>query len=599
MSSLPYQIALEDSLVMSNPMGVLEISASQMTEQRYPSTSVSTSQIQFQNIKLSGTSSLFDSQAFLEYTIKFQADLKQGQLLPGLLFTQASNVASTTISIDPCVEPVLDVNGNSYSTNIPNIVFRQLPLSRVCQNLQISLNNTNSQGYNLNQELALHDVLSEEDKDKLSGFCPCDNPKSVILPNFYNIAGAVAATTPLVLTVDPNYKGGWKQPNNPYWNGGRNHITPIAVSANTAGVYSVEYQIREPLLVDPFTCGRSGPALANVESLTITYSLDVSQNLQGMFMCSKNFYDASGPTVTGLAVQNILDANLIMRTYSVDPSVISIPQIMYYDYSSYQFNPTACTTPAQGSSANKTTNNIGLSTVPKLYVAKIQNIPAGLTSLSQQIGGTVEQITIQYGSMGRYVFTQQQLYEAFIRNTKVVKNFNDWVNDCVIVINPSLDLQNTAQSFTGMANSGSVNWSVQYTFNCDNLYLGGQTPQGDLFINEMYIFAGSLAIGQGQAVYNTTTISAGQLVSLLEKPMVSSKAIKHAHAVRAGSLFSSLGNVLRGAVSALPGVVGTASSLLNTANTAMSHPLVQSALGALSGAGQGAGLTYSSRRGRR
>jgi hypothetical protein len=611
MSSIPYQVALADELVLTNPQGILEISASQVTEQRYSANSQSLSQIQFQNIKSTGANSLFDAQAYLEYECTVSADLSKGQLLPGLLFTHTTTVAAMTVAIDNQVQAILtsNVTANTFQTNIGNIAFRQLPLSRCTSALQISINNANSMNYNLQNELALQDPLSEEAKEALSGFCAVDSPRSVVVPNFYTLDVPANASSAMDLIIDTNYKGGQKQPNNQWWNNGRNLIKATAVSAVAAsGVYSATYKIREPVLADPFSVGYSGPALCNVSSLTITYSLDSSTYLSGMFCATRNFMDtASGsPTLTGLAVTNITGCVLVMRTFAVDPSVVTLPEICYYDYSQYQFNQTPCSNVVINSSATVTTNSMGLPTVPRLYILKIQQNPNGLSPLPQaQIGAQIQSITINYGNIGRFIFTSEQLYQAFIRNTKAVKNYNEWLADCVVVLNPALDLVNNASSFTGMSGMGALTMSTEIQYNCNNYYYGGTTNiipiPGNLYAQEMFIYSGSVAIGQSQAIYNTTTISSGQLVAALDKPLVSNKALKNAHglrgATRAGSLFGSIGNVLRGAVSALPGLVNTAAGVTQAAQGVLQHPMVQSALGALGG--QGGALMYSSRRGRR
>ena len=591
-SGLPYQVALDDSLVLSNPYGTVEISSALVTQQRYPSTSASLSQIQFQNIKLSGQSSLFDSKFLLEYNIEFQADLALGEMLPGLLFTQPASepLSNCAITADTCTYPILETGANgAFKCNIANMNFRGLPLSHNVSALQVAINNANSQTYSLQQELALSDPLTEDMKNAYAGLCPVDNAHCAVIPDFYTLT-METAPAPFTITVDATYKGGMHQVNNQVWNGGRNHVKVVSVTkAAGATVYNVVYTIREPVLADPFTCGYRGPAICNTDSLVITYSIDISNSLQGMFVASKNMIDgsASGPSIAGVVAVNITNCALITQTYSVDHSVINIPAIAYYDYSSYQFNQTAV------SSANTTgtTNTIGLNTVPKMYVSKIQELPNGLTAIpSQQIGAAVSTITVQYGSLGRFVFTREQLYEMFLRNSKVEKTYSEWLNDCVVMINPSLDLVNSASSFTGIANGGNCNWSVQYQYDLQPYTIAGLSVPSNLYINEMFIFAGNLAIGNGQAVYSTTTISAAQLVAAMDKPMVSSKVLRSSHgvkSVRAGSLFGSIGNVLRGAVSALPSVINTAQSVLQ-------HPAVQSALGAL-----GSGLTYSSRRVRR
>jgi hypothetical protein len=103
----------------------------------------------------------------------------------------------------------------------------------------------------------------------------------------------------------------------------------------------------------------------------------------------------------------------------------------------------------------------------------------------------------------------------------------------------------------------------------------------------MFINQGSLAVGAGQATYTTTTISSGQLVAALDKPLVSHKVL-HSSAsgqrvLRGGGIFSSLGNVLRGAAASIPSLLNTANQAIGMTQNAMSHPLVQSALGALGG----------------
>jgi len=603
-SGLPYTVSLQDDFILNSAMGSVTISSAQVVSQNYPATSQGLSQIQFQNIKLSGASSLFDSQWLLEYEITVQADLTKGQLLPGLLFAQNATIGGTTVAIDNQVYPILsNAAGQIWSTNIGNLSFRELPLSRNCSSLQVALNNQNQQNYALQQQLAVSDPLTEEDKNRLNGLTPVDSPKSVVIPNFYTLnvpAGATTASA-LTLTIDDNYKGGVKQPNNPYFNSGRNFVKVKSVSAPANGVYSVVYVIREPLLADPFTICYSGAAIGNLDSISITYNIDVSNNLQGMFVASKNYLDGAAsvnkPVSTGLAITSLTGCKLLTRTFAVDPSVINIPPVIYYDYSQYTFNTTQTALPIGTASATTQTQSIALNTVPKMYVMKIQPLSNGLgPNTNIQVGATVESITVNYGTLGTFVFNQVQLYQAFVRNSKVEKSFNEWLDDCVIMLNPALDFQNTASSFTGIANLGTLTFNLsQVIFNCNNYLYGGCSAPASISINEMFINQGSLAVGMGHATYATTTISSAQLVSALDKPLVSHKVL-HSSAsgqrvLRGGGIFSSLGNVLRGAASAIPSVLNTAQGVLSTAQGALSHPMVQSALGSLSGG--------SMRRGRR
>jgi len=593
-SGLPYTVALQDDLVLGNAMGAITVSSAQYVEQRYPANSEGLSQIQFQNIKLSGSSSLFDSQWFLEYQVDVQADLKLGELLPGLVFNHNANVSGMTVAIDNNTYPILASNSaaGTFTTNIGNLAFRSLPLSRNCSSLQIALNNANNQNYNLQQQLALCNPLTEDDRSRLSGLCPVDDPRSVVIPDFYNLAVGTGSPVVLTMTIDPNYKGGNMQPNNPYWNCGRNFIKVSSiVTPPNNGVYKVRYTVREPVLANPFTVGYSGTALGNLDSITINYSLDSSVALKGMFVGAKNYSDTSAnpPTLSGLAVTNISGSTLIARTLSVDPSVVNIPPIIYYDFDQYTFSQTTgVEAPSAGSSATKQTQSIALNTVPKLYVAKIQPLSNALNSLAnQQIGASITQLTVNYGTLGRFVFDQVQLYKAYIRNSKVNKTFNEWVDDCTVILNPALDFQNTASSFTGVSNMGSINFVAQYTYTCDNYLYGGMSVPSGLNVNEMFINQGNIAVGQGQATYTTTTISSGQLVAAMDKPLVSDKVL-HSSAtgkrvLRGGGIFSSLGNVLRGAAQALPGALGAAGQAIGMAQNAVNHPIVQSALAGLTG----------------
>jgi hypothetical protein len=595
-SGLPYTVAIQDDFILNSAMGSITVSSAQVVQQRYPANSQSLNQVQFQNIKLSGAQSLFDSQFLLEYQITVQADLKQGELLPGLLFSHNATIGGCTVAIDNQTFPILsNAAGQIWSTNIGNLAFRELPLSRNTSSLQVALNNANQQNYSLQQQLALVDPLTEEDKKRLNGLTPVDSPRGVVIPNFYdlNVPAGASTASALTLTIDPNYKGGRNQPNNPFWNDGRNFIRVVSISAPANGVYSATYLIREPVLASPFTVGYSGCAIGNLDSISITYNIDSSTSLKGMFVATKDYLDgtANPPLLTALSVSSITGCTLITSTYSVDPSVVDIPPVIYYDFSQFVFNSTpGVSVPSAGSSATKQTQSIALNTVPKMYVAKIQPLPNGLGgNTAQQIGATVQNLTVNYGSLGRFVFTQEQLYQAFVRNSKTLKSFNEWVDDCVIMLDPALDFQNSASSFTGVANMGTLTFNCQYQYTCDNYLYGGLSVPGDLNINEMFINQGSLAIGSGQATYTTTTISSGQLVAALDKPLVSHKVL-HSSAsgnrvLRGGGIFSSLGNVLRGAVGSIPSVLNTAGQAIGMAQGAMSHPLVQSALGALSGSG--------------
>ena len=597
-SGLPYTVSLQDDFILNSAMGSVTISSAQVVSQNYPATSQSLNQVQFQNIKLSGGSSLFDSQWLMEYEITVQADLTKGQLLPGILFSQNATIGGVSVAVDNQTYPILsNAAGQIWSTNIGNLSFRELPLSRNCSSLQVALNNQNQQNYALQQQLAISDPLTEEDKNRLSGLTPVDSPKSVVIPNFYSLnvpAGATTASA-LTLTIDDNYKGGVKQPNNPYFNSGRNFVKVKLVALVTDpainGIYSATYVIREPILADPFTVGYSGSAIGNLDSISITYNIDYSNYLQGMFVASKNYLDGSvnRPVSTGLSITGITGCKLITRTFAVDPSVVNIPPVIYYDYSQYTFNTTQTTPPAGNASSTTQTQSIALNTVPKMYVMKIQPLSNGLTpNTSTQIGATVESITVNYGTLGTFVFNQVQLYQAFVRNSKVEKSFNEWLDDCTIMLNPALDFQNTASSFTGIANLGTLTFNLSSViFNCNNYLYGGCSAPASISINEMFINQGSLAVGMGQSTYTTTTISSGQLVAALDKPLVSHKVL-HSSAsgqrvLRGGGIFSSLGNVLRGAASAIPSVLNTAQGVLSTAQGALSHPMVQSALGSLSG----------------
>jgi hypothetical protein len=457
-SGLPYQVAIQDDFILNSAMGSITVSSAQVVQQRYPANSQSLNQIQFQNIKLSGAQSLFDSQFLLEYQITVQADLKQGELLPGLLFSHNSTIGACTVAIDNQTFPILsNAASQVWSTNIGNLSFRELPLSRNTSSLQVALNNANQQNYSLQQQLALVDPLTEEDKQRLNGLTPVDSPRGVVIPNFYDLnvpAGATTASA-ITLTIDPNYKGGRNQPNNPFWNSGRNYIRVVSLGAPANGVYTVTYLVREPVLAAPFTCGYSGCAIGNLDSISITYNIDSSTALEGMFVATKNYLDgtANPPLLTGLSISSITGCTLITSTYAVDPSVVNIPPVIYYDFSQFVFNSTpGVVAPSAGSSATKQTQSIALNTVPAMYVCKIQPLPNGLgANTSQQIGATVQSLTVNYGSLGRFVFDQTQLYQAFVRNSKVLKSFNEWIDDCVIMLNPALDFQNSGQNsyFTG------------------------------------------------------------------------------------------------------------------------------------------------------
>lgn len=588
MSGLEYEVLLDDQFIVANPKGVVEIGSNNVLQNHFPANSVSNSQLQWNNILSQGENSCYSNQWRVKYTVAVTADASKNQVLPGCLFTVGADITANRCVLDPA--PYVP-NITSTTTNAPNIFFRQLPLSSITNSISLTLNNVEGNATNLAQQIAICDPLDEDDKKLLANACPVDRAMASVVPDLYtitvtsNVSAVVPSTT---------YQGMVRQPNTPWWASGRNVVLPSSVDAGTNAVYTANYTIYEPVLISPLSV-KPGPALMNVQSFSLKYALDSSNNLNGMLECSNQMTQASVEAVNynGIVVNMGTTAELYIQTYQLDPIIQPVPKIIYYDYDKVQFQQTKM---AVGNTATQfPSSSFKLSTVPKIYMAKVATLQNGLIIPNNLCSCSLDLLTITFGSFGQFTFDSYQLFFLYQKNAKDYKtSYNEWLANPTIILNPTLDMKSSVNAFAGITNSSGYMWSVNITTKNTNLTAGATiakiSASAEYYYQEMFVIPGSIAIGENTAVYNSSTISSAQLVAGLDKPLKSNLLVKHSQMLRGGSFFSSLGSMVRGAVSALPAAV-------STANAVLQHPIVQQGLSALSGAGiTGGAMSYRRRR---
>lgn len=590
---LDVQVAIDSRLILENPTQIITTGAAQNLPRYIPATNVNGSQILWNNVLSIGNNVIIDPNWFVEYdvAVNFTTNAVEagGQLqLPGI---DHSTPAA----------PVLQPNFFAPAANagqVPNTVFAQFPLTRVCNTLALQFNNVET---TVNASQLLNNcrewILDAERKRELASSCPTFD---YVSPN------TVLSTAALIV---PN------QPTTPYCacaGYSRASFAPISLTqVGASTTWTAVYRLREPIFISPLTaCNSAG--LGQVQSINLRYNLDNSVGLQGMFQS----------TIVAKQTElfaSIVAANLYLDYLTVDTlKTGAIPPICYYNFEFPEFQQTplpAISDTAAGSASNPigssyqmTTQSQKLSTMPKYYYLKLSPNFQGLTSTNNLCGFPIQQMTITFGSFGQYIFNREQLWQCFKKNTgKLDITYNQWVAlGTPVILQPAVDITSSSDAFQGKTNDSGIMWQNNITYTAENYIqaagnAGGVNPKSILatvganvsancFAYEVFVNSGSCQIGMGTCVFKNTTASEAEFAhALSDKDMVSSDALAATQGAHGGSFLSSL-----------KGVLHTAKKVAGVGAKALQHPLAQKGLEYLAsqaGSGMSAGaLSHSLRR---
>lgn len=617
MSVLGKQIAIDDRLVLGNANQVVELGCNQNIQRKFPATQTSSQSIQWNNILSLGQFALLDPRFVVEYEVAVTFDVSKFQILPGIMnIYPGAGATGATAVVDPSPN-IIKVNP-ATGVNVPNIVFADFPLSRCTSTIALMINSVETTT-NLQNLLALNRewIVDAHQRVELTSTVPNYLNVSPVNPDQITWTDIASNPTTCSVQVVPN------QPNTPASASqykSRASFYPKSLSAvfNTS-FYTAVYVFREPVFASPLST-KSGPALANVQSLQLKYNLDNSKNLLGMLSASNQFISLNGlanplaaplslaglscalegsPAPVAVAVAN---AQLYIDVLSIDESLTgTIPEVAYYDYHYLEYNNTSLSltnnTVQTATAASLSTNGYKLTTMPKYWFCRVMPQINGTVATNSLAGLVIDRITIQLGSLGIYTLYQEQLYQCFKNNTGYLDlSYGQWVNmGCPMLLNISVDVSSSQGIFQGITGTGGLMWSVDITYNNSNwLQTGianysqvtGATNAGQFYAYECYVQAGSCAIGQGSCNFRSTTMSENEFLVTTEKGMMSNKSVEAMSGEKAGSFFGSL-----------RGILNSAHHVAKAGAQAFQHPMVQKGLAALAGSGMSAGaLTHSARR---
>jgi hypothetical protein len=190
--------------------------------------------------------------------------------------------------------------------------------------------------------------------------------------------------------------------------------------------------------------------------------------------------------------------------------------VAYYDYAAHEVNLTTLSTINFGDPAvSKACNAFKLTTIPKFYWVKAQPNTSALLPKNLLCGFPITQLQVNYGSYGIYVFNRAQLWIAYCRNTQQIDlSYRQWVAlGTPVCLSPTLDMS-SASSFAGVDGVGGLMWQSTITFDTNNYTSVGLIDVASANITatncniiELYVMQGSLAIGNGSAVFKNSTIN--------------------------------------------------------------------------------------------
>lgn len=548
-TQLPVQPAFDSRLLVDNAEQVVVLGSQQAVMRAFPANSVNNNSVSWSNILSLGAGVLIDPVAYIEYDVTVAAPTADAQIFCGVSAAGAPTPVNAQVG-----------------ALSPTVGFAQYPLHTNASSILVNINNV-SQAFTGQQLFAVAKewILSQKQREYLASSCPSANSTSAI--SYASTAAALYPDQPLTPSIQCRGLS-------------RASIQPKS-AVSEEGVTTVTFTLREVVMVPPFS-PHGGPALGQVQSLGLTYTLDSSNGLKSFL----NAQEATNCTVT------IISANLELNFLTPDQSLTPIPAVCTYNYSFPDLQSTkhAVSIAADTSSVGQVfTQSQKLTTIPKLYGVRIcQNI-SGRTELnSNGVGFPISQMTIQYGNFGNYTFNRTELWRLFCKNAPDAGlTYNQWVQiGTPCLINPTLDLTGNGV-FAGMQGDASVMWSNTINYTSENFFnAGGYAAAGitvaNVFCYEIFLQSGSVAIGAGTAVFKNTSASQAAVVGALQEKDAPSDAALTGQDNGTG-LFSTIKNVFHHAKKH----AGTVAKVL---------PVVQSGLEALAGSGSSGGMLYSRRR---
>ena len=519
------QIVVDSRLMFDHVTQTITEGASQVLTQTIPANQANNSLIQWNNLLSIGQNVVIDPYISVEYVVSVIFPATTGVLIcpPGVNVNHAANPAVFTPATGL---PVLDDPNNVRNANL---IFAQYPLSSVCNNLALSINNVDTNiPLSVITAVMRENYASKTMREELLTSCPSDNNKQPLL--FSQAANIIT-----------------EQPNTPtMFCGGKSRcsIIPDSVTPNTNGggvivSYTVVYTIIEPLFISPLSVGKGGHGLCNVNSMGIRMQLDNSSGLRQMFNATQGAYasDQYAAQMAPITV-NITGANLLLNYLTIDVVDHPISNPSYYDWYSVDVNNTNCKALDAGFTAvpNQSLQSFKLTTIPKYYWLKIMpNVGAGVKPKNLLTGFPITSLKITYGSYGTFIFSQVQLYLCYRRNTQATGvSYAQWLAlGTPVCLNPSLDMC-SASSFSGESNLGGLMWSAQVAYNFDNIndLDGVDWEDFDLeagnvpLAYELFITQGSAAFGNGVAIFKNSSVSIEEFSALAKsQPIVSENVV--------------------------------------------------------------------------
>ena len=498
--------------------------AANYTSQQYPSTSASSSSVQF-SIQVPSESTCVDRHLLLQ--TQFNVNLS----ITNVAIGEAALVWGARDSL------------------------QQFPFNQLVQTVTVSINNTSVSTNQRDILSALLRCLKQEDLQKYEGMCPVypDNYKSL------NQA-ALASNNPMATYTNGSSYSRYLVPR------GCHPVTVNFVSAQHANatpvgsiissaltdvfVFNLQFTTVEPLFISPFVFGSEKhcdkAALLGINQLNIVFNLDSSLThllaYNGSGTCT-----ASWNNVTAKPLCSMFMNYLTLQPNQLVPSKNVVP---YMDYPRYITGTQNTSVIASGASGITILQNIQLNQIPDKFILFVRKTISTQTNKDSLTFWPITSVNFNFNNQSGLLSNCQvnDLYNISKANG-LEQNWYEWsgvaqsysgVNEAPggvisssvytcggpLIINPAKDLSLPAY----LANGSIGQFSVQITVNYLNTESSAQAPEVVLICCN----AGYLVTQSGQSSVYTGILNMEEVTSL--KASSENKPLSaHDHRIIGGS----------------------------------------------------------------
>lgn len=246
---------------------------------------------------------------------------------------------------------------------------------------------------------------------------------------------------------------------------------PFNVVSNTETTAQVTAVLTEPIFMSPFLWTHEGPGLFNIQ--TMDFQFNFNPNLSSIWSHANGISNITSMTVT-------FNNPVLLFTYITPKPTMAIPRAnLVYPFYNVTRYPTGPTTIASLASSSVVTSTINISTIPKRIYLFAMRQPGDRNSTTTDTFAAIDNISLQFGNASNLLATAtpQQLYNMSKKNGlamswtewsggQVFADSNDFSSKIgtvgsVVIIEPGKDFGLSDTQVAGLNEKLTMQFNVQ------------------------------------------------------------------------------------------------------------------------------------------